>query len=350
MMKIAINGFFLTTRITGMERFALEILKELDKTNPDKYEIVIPAYTKIVPPTKNIHVIYYGHIHGKLWVQTSFLWYIKKNKRIPLTFDSIAPLLRPGVVCIHDITFKVNKNYFGYSLRSKLSVVWRNLQYLVCIKYSPMIITVSEFSKREILNNYKCDKDKIIVIGNGWDHFASVGMNNEIKTNHPDYFTKPYFFSLSSLGENKNLSWIIETAKKHPQYNFLIGGGAINGYGNRIKKELSSNVYFLGYISDETIKYLMKNCKAFLFPSFYEGFGIPPLEALSIGAQIIISNSSCLPEIYGTSAHYIDPHCPSDNLERVLNEKIDSPESVLEKYRWCNITKILDANLSKEFS
>ena len=345
MTKIAINGFFLTNRITGMERFALEILKELDKSNPEKYEIVIPAYTKIVPPTKNIQVVYYGNILGKLWVQTSFLWYVIKNKRTPLTFDSIAPLLRPGVVCIHDITFKVNKNYFGYSLRSKLSVVWRNLQYLVCIKYSPMIITVSEFSKREILNNYKCDKDKIIVIGNGWDHFASVGMSDEIKTNHPDYFTKPYFFSLSSLGENKNLSWILETAKKHPQYNFLIGGGAINSYANRFGKEPSANVHFLGYISDETVKYLMKNCKAFLFPSFYEGFGIPPLEALSIGAQIIISNASCLPEIYGTSAHYIDPHHPSDDLDSVLNERVDTPEAVLEKYRWRNISNALHSVL-----
>ena len=66
-----------------------------------------------------------------------------------------------------------------------------------------------------------------------------------------------------------------------------------------------------------------------------------PLEALSIGAQIIISNASCLPEIYGTSAHYIDPHHPSDDLDSVLNERVDTPEAVLEKYRWCNISNAL---------
>lgn len=349
-MKISVNGFFLTHKITGMERFALEILKELDKSAPEKYEIVVPTYVKDVPPLKNIDIVYYGSVRGILWVQTSFLWYIIKNKRLPLTFDSIAPLLRPGVVCIHDITFKVNKNFFGYNLRSKLSLCWRNLQYLVCIKYSPLIVTVSEFSKREILNNYNCDKEKIIVIGNGWDHFASVEMKDDVKINHPEYFTKPYFFSLSSLSENKNLSWIIKTAAKHPQYNFLIAGGAINTYWKIMEKKQYPNVYFLGYVSDETVKYLMKNCEAFLFPSFYEGFGIPPLEALSTGAQIIISNSSCLPEIYEKSAHYIDPHIPCDDLDRLLNDKVDSPERILEKYRWCNISKSLHDNLMKLIS
>ena len=77
-------------------------------------------------------------------------------------------------------------------------------------------------------------------------------------------------------------------------------------------KELP-NVKLLGYVSDGQVKWLMQNCKAFIFPSYYEGFGIPPLEALSVGAKIVVGNAASLPEIYKKSAYYIDPekcvHC-----------------------------------------
>ena len=68
------------------------------------------------------------------------------------------------------------------------------------------------------------------------------------------------------------------------------------------------NVILLGYVSDEEVKALMQKCKAFVFPSYYEGFGIPPLEALSAGARIIIARSASLPEIYGNAALYIDAY------------------------------------------
>ena len=89
----------------------------------------------------------------------------------------------------------------------------------------------------------------------------------------------------------------------------------------------------------------MKYCKAFIFPSFFEGFGIPPLEALSVGASIIISNTTCLPEIFGDTAHYIDPYNTDINLDEVLSVPTASPQKVLEKYTFTRFAKMLHKKL-----
>ena len=94
--------------------------------------------------------------------------------------------------------------------------------------------------------------------------------------------------------------------------------------------------------SDGEIRSLMANCKAFILPSIYEGFGIPPMEALAENAQIIVSNTSCLPEIYSKSAHYIDPYqLENIDLDKILAEHVEDPEAVLNKYSWEKSAKTL---------
>jgi glycosyltransferase involved in cell wall biosynthesis len=78
----------------------------------------------------------------------------------------------------------------------------------------------------------------------------------------------------------------------------------------------------------------MENCKAFILPSYYEGFGLTPLEALSCGAPIIIARAASLPEIYGKTAHYIDPADTNVNLDELLKEPVEKPDHLLQKYSY----------------
>ena len=122
-----------------------------------------------------------------------------------------------------------------------------------------------------------------------------------------------------------------EVARRNPDKHFVIAGKTVNP--KDIPESLKTMI-FLGSVTDGESKALMTYCRAFLHPSKFEGFGIPPLEALSCGTPIAISNASCLPEVYGDCAHYFDPDDYDVDLDALLAERVAPPEQVLGKYTW----------------
>ena len=153
-----------------------------------------------------------------------------------------------------------------------------------------------------------------------------------------------------SLQKRKNLKWIANYAANHPNDFFAISGKQISGMVSddlEILKTLK-NVIFLGYVSDGQVKALMQNCKAFVFPSYYEGFGIPPLEALSVGAKIIISDIPSLKEIYKDCAYFINPDDTNINLEDLLKIQVSPPQKILEYYSYENAAKMFYKELKKD--
>lgn len=348
---ISINGQFTARRLTGQERFAIEIVTNLDKIcKQGEFELVVPKNATNVPELDNIHVIRYGKAYGSAWEQICLAWYVIVKRRRSLNLCSVMPIIKPDIICIHDLAFKTNK-YTPESYKSiykKISKFWHIIQYHIAKHFSPIVFTVSEFSKKQMIDVYNYNPDKIVVIGNGWDHFKRVVEDDTIKEKNPEYFKQPYFFSLASLTPNKNFKWVLNVAKSHPQYTFLIGGNAnLRAYGTDFQEESMPNVHFLGYISDGQVKCLMKNCKAFIFPSFFEGFGIPPLEALSTGAQAIVSNTTCLPEIFQDCVHYIDPFDTNVSLDEIMKEPVTKPDKILEKYTFPIFAKLLYDTISR---
>lgn len=147
--------------------------------------------------------------------------------------------------------------------------------------------------------------------------------------------------ALSSLSPQKNFVWVKEVAKRNPNKKFLIVGRA-EGFTKLGADDLQeSNLHFTGYLTDGEIKSLMKGCRAFIHPAVYEGFGIPPIEALACGAELIVSAAACLPEVYGNSAHYIEPHNYDVDLDELLKEPVAPASRVLDKYSWSSEAKKL---------
>lgn len=342
MKRYCINGAFLSEKKTGIHRFAEEIIKALDSLVEDDLDIVlvVPKHTLIPFSLKNIRILEFGFLKGIPWEQTFFALYALIHRRIPINLCNVTPLLVPrGYSVIHDISYKVNPQYFShwYGL---LSRKWHCLNYWFIVHFARHIFTVSNFSKKEIKKTYNIPSQKITVIYNGWQHIQNIIPSSDDVLNKLGLTKKRYFLSLSTIAPNKNLKWVLKAAQNNPEEIFVIAG-SLNPSRFGIDLDITNlkNVKFIGYISDEDFVLLAKNCKAFLFPSFYEGFGIPPLEAMSVGAPIIVSDIPVLKEIFEESAHYIDPKNYYEDLRNFSKSLIKNKSDILSKYNWNDSAK-----------
>ncbi|MGL4863986.1 MAG: glycosyltransferase family 4 protein [Cetobacterium sp.] len=324
---IIINGRFLTQGITGVQRFAHEIIRELDNiVSPGEYKILAPKniiYKEL--KYKNIEIEVCGNLVGHLWEQLELSFYVKKNKGQLLNLCNTAPIISPGIITIHDIQTRVHPEFF-----SKKFALWYNIMNKFNIKNSKKIITVSEFSKSEIVKYYKIPKEKISVIYNGWQHMDRIERDESILTKLK-IKTEEYILGVSSMNPNKNFKYILGLAKLHPEYKFVIVGKKNSNVFKDGSVDELRNLTWAGYITDEELKSLYANAKAFVFPSFYEGFGIPPLEAIACGCKnIFVSNKSCLLEVYKEKVNFINPY----SLKKLNIQSQKLNVSILSDYLW----------------
>lgn len=341
MKKFIINGRFLGKRITGAPRYAKEIIEGLDSIcSPGEFELAIPPEVEKAPEYKNIKVVRIGKLHNILWEHFSFPKYVKKQKAIALNLVNVAPIRFPGVVCIHDMRVRTMPKTVTLGFR-----LWYRFLFHFIVKRSKMLLTVSEYSKSEILKYYKkTNPDKIKVIPNAWQHYNRVGFDENALDKY-GLTSGGYCFSMGSMDPNKNFKWVAEIAKNNPDVAFAVSG-AVDGkiFADGLGFECPPNMKLLGYVSDEEAKALMKHCKAFIFPSFYEGFGIPPLEAMAAGCKkIIASDIPVLKEIFEDSLVYIDPNRYDYDLNALLEAPVDEGAfaRILNKYSWEKSSKML---------
>jgi glycosyltransferase involved in cell wall biosynthesis len=352
MHKLLINGDFLCRRLTGIERYAYEITLRLDKVSkPDEIAVIVPGNAVNVPEFSNIKLIRHKrNIKSHLWWQMFTLqWFLITHKEYTiLEFGNTALPFAPGIVFLHDIYCEYFPQDFT-TLRDKIIRLYNKYQYRLIEKKTKKIVTVSQFTKNQIVQAYHINPDKITVIYSSWDHFKDIMTDNSIFNAFP-ILSKPFYFSLGSLSKRKNIRWIIDYAIKHPESTFAISGTSLSTVKvNELENGIPKNIVLLGYLDDSKVKALMTQSKAFILPSYYEGFGLTPLEALSCGAQIIVAKTASLPEIYGNTAHYIDPFNIDVDLDALLSEPIEKPDAILAKYSYDTSAQMV-YNLIKEFS
>jgi glycosyltransferase involved in cell wall biosynthesis len=248
------------------------------------------------------------------------------------------PLIHPKntIVTIHGLEYEFCPN--AYSLFERIYMRWSIRK---SCRWAKQIISVSENTKKDLMRLYKVLEEKIEVI------YEGIGDNNfQFSTRLPDgqvfnfqkvfkdKIFKPYFLFIGRLEERKNITGIVESfeilKKKYEVSHKLILVGKFGFGAEKIKSKISDSVYrndiiLTGYVSDNEKSDLLKNAEIFLFPTFYEGFGLPILEAQSVGTPVVTSNISSMPEIAGNSSVLVDPKDQSAIAEAV--HKLISDES-----------------------
>lgn len=321
--EIIINGRFLTGPLTGVQRTAYELVSALDELisrgdiDSCQYSFILVYSGDILHDIrlKHIKILKRGVLKGNLWEQLELP--LLSFDKLLINMCSIAPLLkRKQILFVHDVSFLVNKGFFSKSFR-----LWYANAIPILGKICRRIVTVSEFSKQELIDRAGVSANKISVIYNAADHILKFDDPGSDFMKKIDSY-KPFCLAVSNLGANKNFKNLSAAIKEidFSGYKMLIAGGKIGAL-----KTTSPDVdaTYLGYVSDEELNYLYRNASLFVFPSFYEGFGIPPLEAMMLGCPVIASHTSAMPEVLQDASDYFDPYNTKDmglKIEQLIHD------------------------------
>ncbi len=317
-MTIVVNARFLTRKITGVQRYAIEISLILKQIYGDKIKFVAPKKDIIYHDlAKQLEAEFYGNSTGLLWEQTDLPVYLKKNNNpVLLGLTNTAPITyHKNVLTVHDLIFMKDASWFP----NKFSLIYK-LGIPVLLNHALKVITVSEFSKQDIIKTFNTPADKIEVAYNA----VSKEFREYSELDYENKYGNYILAVISFLNPRKNLGNIIKAYNKAglKDTKLVIAGVRADEFPD--KSIINKNIVFAGYMKDKGLAGLYKNAKLLVFPSLFEGFGIPPLEAMSCGCPVIASNLTSLPEVCGDAAYYVNPYDVEDiasAIKHVLNNE-----------------------------
>lgn len=339
MKTIIINGLTLgfAKNITGIQRACHELIYTMDEQLNGisdltvKYVYNVDELNYVIDPSKliNIKKLPVKHDGKKFW-KTRVLRGIVKQEKATLCCMSLETVfLRNQISFIYDIR-AVSTSFDTLKFRIKYKI------FMLLQKFNTQYyLTDSNFQKEAIKKYQNITDDEIETIYMGYEHTEFVKADYGIFDKFPILNNNEFFYTLGSLAPHKNIIWVAEVAKRNPNYIFVIAGGKdLKVWKDNVEIKRIDNLLFLGYVSDEESRALSEKCLAFLHPSKYEGFGIPPLEALCYGAKVIVSNATCLPEIYEDCAVYFDPDDYEVDLKRLCNAPVGDYMKICKKCSW----------------
>lgn len=313
---IVVNARFLTQKLTGVQRFAIEISLELKKILKENVQFVSPCNIEQKEYARILGAIVVGKHKGHIWEQWDLPKYLKEQKSpLLLCLCNTAPLFyKNKIVTVHDVAFMAYPQTFNKSFL----YFYRFMIPRIMVS-AKRILTVSEFSKNEIIKYYNIDEEKISVIYNA--------VTNDFRKKHDNtLLEEKYILAVSSLNYRKNFITVLQAFDVLLKQNqnillYIIGDLHNSNFSNINIDQYKDNpkIKFLGRVTDCDLIRYYSNAFAFVYPSFYEGFGIPPLEAQACGCPVICSKASCLPEIFGNSVSYCNPNNPASLAEAIIN-------------------------------
>lgn len=366
-MKIGIDASrFNVQSGTGVEHYSVKIIQGfIDHFKHDEnHSLILYSPQKLMLyKTKKVQhrIIPMKRLWTKVRLSLEMLFHKPDVLFVP---SHVLPHFAPkkSVITIHDVAFVHQKKAYSFFQHWYLK---KTAKYAV--KKASAIIVPSEATKKDLKHFFKCPEKKIVVIPHG--------CNFEMKTLDGEFESKVFeslglkrkdnfLLFIGRLEAKKNIDRLIsaflEFNSKFTNWKLVLAGNRGVGFKKILKKALKSkafkNVIMPGYITENEKHVLLKYCDAFVFPSLYEGFGIPILEAFTYRKPVVTSDAASIPEVAGKGAIYVNPHKTGsilEGLEKLINnprlkeQTLEKQQDQLSKFKWEDaINKTINVILS----
>jgi glycosyltransferase involved in cell wall biosynthesis len=333
-MRFAVDAHAIGRQLTGNEVYVRSLLNgfaALDRESEFITYLSMDDAESWVPSRFPVR-----RIAGNPFVRLGCDFALKLRRDCPelLHVQYTAPLACPVpvVVSVHDVSFLEHPGYFPFYRSQQLRWTVRRT-----IRNAARILTVSEFSRAAIARAYGLDPDRIAMVHNAAAPWFHQVRREAALAQVLERFgiAAPFILSVGDLQPRKNHAGLIEAFARlvhaHPHLpHQLVLAGKETWFARRVHEKarhsgVGDRIRFLGFVSDDDLLQLYNACDLFSFPSFYEGFGLPVLEAMACGAAVCCSNTSAIPEVADGAALLFDPY-DADQIARAMLDLIQLPE------------------------
>jgi glycosyltransferase involved in cell wall biosynthesis len=306
---VVINGRFLTRSPTGVDRFATELLRAwLPRHGP------VATVKALVPSQSTIRdvggldlaITKVGKLGGHAWEQLELSGHCGDDMLLSLC--NTGPITRRRQLAVlHDAGVMARPRTYSFAFRN-----WYRWLFAGLMKHAGIVATVSKFSAGELMSHVGPRAANVELIFGAGEHVLRAPADTRI-LERLGLVDCSYVLAVGSLTPNKNFNGVLRAAALLGDLDCKIvaAGGANTRVFNGVN--LASDALIMaGYVTDGELRALYESAACFIFPSFYEGFGLPPLEAMHCGCPVIVSDRASLPEVCGDAAVYCDPDDPAD--------------------------------------
>lgn len=278
--------------------------------------VVAPPGAMRSIPGAEVRVV--GSVSGHKWEQVDLPRYLRRQGGgLLVNLASTAPLgYRHQLVTHHDITYVRHPESFSPTFRA----IYRTLPQIF-MRRNDGVITVSEFSKSEIVDHYRLNPESLHVVGN-----AADARFHQVERREDQH--EPFFLAVSSPVAHKNFGRLVDAFQefgRSSRTKLKIVGSVSSAFARQATAN-SGSVEFLGRLSDEDLLDHYARARAFVFPSLYEGFGIPPIEAQAAGCPVLSARAAAMPEVLGNSVEWFDPTSHSSIVDAL--RRVDADEDL----------------------
>lgn len=350
---VVFNGRFLAQVHTGVQRYGAETLLALDALlHASPAEAQALDWVLAVPDDAlpmSLKFIRRVHLPGKashVWEQLALCWFSRGAYLV--NFNYSGPLFkRHQLITIHDATVRVMPESFTRAYR------WvHNGLVAVLGRTAHTVMTISEFSRSEIRRCFDLSRNDIVVGREGGEHAVVTTDDLAVLAKH-GLKAGQYVLGVGSVKPNKNYGLLARAMRQIENYPWPVAIAGAKDIGIfRDADAVPDGFQFLGFVPDADLSALYRQAAWFVFPSLYEGFGLPAVEAMANGCPVLAARAASIPEVCGDAAIYFDPHDPT-SLANVLRSVVAHPEQRvalveagrkrLLDYNWqANATILLD--------